>query len=92
MVEVFKTSVGNREDAEMLLDLIHRTFSDYNANFDLEDCDRILRVKTTVKWIKSSLIINLLGSLGFYAEILPDEKPSTVQMMLFEKKFYPVHE
>lgn len=45
MIEVFKTNVQDKHQAEMLLEKIHATFYPCSANFDLEDCDNILRVK-----------------------------------------------
>jgi hypothetical protein len=73
MVEVFKTNVRDQMHANRVLDQIHRTFSAYRANFDLEDCDRILRVKCTNGPIKVALLIYLLRKLGCHAEILPDD-------------------
>jgi len=90
MVEVFKTNVEDPKDAVVLIDRIQKTFADHKANFDLEDCDKVLRVKSNVVLIQPSLIINLLRKMGFEANILPDEKPSVVQIMLFDKKYYPV--
>lgn len=72
MIEVFKTNVTDRHYADILVTQIHRTYPDYNANFDLEDCDRILRVKSTAGSIDPYNVINLLTSLGFRAEVLPD--------------------
>ena len=43
MVEVFKTNVKDCEQAEKLLDAIHGSFINHRANFDLEDCDKILQ-------------------------------------------------
>ena len=37
MVEVFKTNVSNREEADTLVNDIHERFCFYSANFDLED-------------------------------------------------------
>lgn len=78
MIEVFKTNVEDSEHAAMLIGHIHSIFTDYKANFDLEDCDRILRVSTNSGEIESSLIIELLKSFGFWAEILPDEEVSII--------------
>jgi len=75
MVEVFKTDVNQRTHANMLVEQIHKTFSGYKANFDLEDCDRILRVKSFNGVVESSLLIELMRSLGFRAEVLPDIAP-----------------
>ncbi|MGV3585835.1 MAG: hypothetical protein ACO1OF_02435 [Adhaeribacter sp.] len=73
MVEVFKTNVENPGQAHMLLDQIHRHFRNYKANFDLDDCDKILRVKSDSEFIQPAALINLLQDLGFKAEVLPDE-------------------
>jgi hypothetical protein len=73
MIEVFKTNVQDHEHAVMLVDRIHETFDGYKANFDLDDCDNILRVKCTTGSIQSSLLIDLLSDFGFSAEVLPDE-------------------
>jgi hypothetical protein len=72
MVEVFKTNVKERMHANMLIGQIHRAFTGYKANFDLDDCDRILRVKSTMGPVDSFRLIHLLQELGFKAEILPD--------------------
>jgi len=73
MVEVFKTNVDDHDHANMLIDEIHQTFIGHKANFDLEDCDKILRVKCITGLVQSSLIIDFLKHFGFHAEILPDE-------------------
>lgn len=72
MVEVFKTNVCNPEHAKMLLEQIHQTFTEYKANFDLDDSDRILRVSTLQGTIAEAELILLLKDYGFQAEILPD--------------------
>lgn len=72
MVEVFKTNVTERCHANMIIESIHDTYTNYNANFDLEDCDRILRIKCLSGTISPSCLIQLLKNLGFYAEVLPE--------------------
>jgi hypothetical protein len=73
MVEVFKTNVKEQDQANMLLDKIHKTYIHYTANFDLEDCDNILRVVCKKGPIKASELICLLQKFGSSAEILQDE-------------------
>lgn len=75
MVEVFKTNVHDFHQAAMLIGEIQSVFSDYTANFDLEDCDKILRVKSARGTIQSSTLISLLKNFGFDAEVLPDDIP-----------------
>ena len=73
MVEVFKTNVTDKDQANMLVDLIHKAFRECKANFDLEDCDKILRVKCEGGSVQSSLLIKLLKTFEFDAEVLPDD-------------------
>lgn len=90
MVEVFKTNVTKRGDAAIVIARIHKVFIDYKASFDLEDCDKILRVKSAATQMNAYEVIRLLNNMGFQAEILPDEKPSVIEMLLYEKEYYPV--
>ncbi len=75
MVEVFKTNVTESFHAEILLRLIHTSFKDCCASFDLEDCDKILRIECS-NTFKSDHLIGLLKDMGFKIEILSDEIPS----------------
>lgn len=70
-VEVFKTNVADPERAKWLTDQLERNFPNCKANFDLDDCDRILRVMFEGK-IQSDLLIDLLKDVGCMAEVLPD--------------------
>ena len=68
MVEVFKTNVHDEGDSQNLVRHLQRHFPDGRINFDLEDCDRILRVEGgTVSRIK---IMDTLSNLGFLCEPL----------------------
>ncbi len=73
MIEVFKTNVKEQSQANFLLEQIHKTFEGHEANFDLEDCDKILRVRYTEGLIQTCSLIQLLNNFGFCAEILSDE-------------------
>ena len=75
MVEVFKTNVKNWEQANLLITHIQETFTNYKVNFDLEDCDNILRIACTTGYIQASQVIILVKNFGFEAEVLPDEIP-----------------
>ncbi|MBC7888414.1 MAG: hypothetical protein H7Z13_11040 [Ferruginibacter sp.] len=72
MIEVFKTNVFEQDHAEMLIVQLHKTFLEIKANFDLEDCDNILRIKYTTGSIQPAILINFLKDFGFDAEVLPD--------------------
>ena len=73
MVEVFKTNVNDKIQADLLLEKIHFHFNECSANFDLEDCDRILRVESLQEPLHTKHLIDLLQELGFYIEVLPDD-------------------
>ena len=75
-VEVFKTNVDDPDLAKRLVDQIERNFINCRVNFDLDDCDRILRVAFTGN-IQYELLIDLLQRVGCDAELLPD----TVQII-----------
>ncbi len=72
MVEVFKTNVKDKNQADRLVRQIHALFLDYQANFDLEDSDHILRIKCVSGRVESSFLIRLLKDMGCDAEVLPD--------------------
>lgn len=72
MIEVFKTNITCPERAKQLVDQIHQTFAAYTANFDLHDCDKILRVVYGAAEKPSGDFIQWLGVLGCSAEVLPD--------------------
>ena len=72
MVEVFKTNVMESHQAALLISQIQLGHLDYEINFDLEDCDRILRVKCNSGIVNSAGLIALLKDYGFQAEVLLD--------------------
>ena len=72
MVEVFKTNVTDRIHANFLTGQLHKNFIGYKVNFDLEDCDKILRIQYTGEVINTSEVIDLMEKFGFKAEVLPD--------------------
>jgi hypothetical protein len=70
MVEVFKTNVSNREEASNLVNDIHKRFCSYSANFDLEDCDKILRIECANGNVEPKPIIDMLTDAGYQVEVL----------------------
>jgi hypothetical protein len=68
MIEVFKTDVQKVAQSEMIVEKLLEHFPDSDINFDLEDCDRILRVYDLN--ISSKKIIELLNSYGYQCEVL----------------------
>ncbi len=45
LVEIFKTNVQKESDRDYVMATMQNRFPDYKINFDLEDCDKILRVE-----------------------------------------------
>ena len=68
MVEVFKTNVRQKRQAKMLLCRLLEQFPSFRINFDLEDCDKVLRIEATQVCIETT--IKLLNSHGFECEVL----------------------
>ena len=75
IVEVFKTNVKNAVEARMLMGQIRTAFPEYTANFDLEDCDKILRVESSAEVVCVTHLVRLLNEYGFKAEVLSDDIP-----------------
>ena len=73
MVEVFKTNIEDPLRAKWLISKIHETFCNYEANFDLDDCDNILRVECSRGLVESQQLICFLEKFGCTAEVLEDE-------------------
>jgi len=68
VVEVFKTNVEQVEHSEMLIDQIINQIPNSQINFDLEDCDKILRIEA--ESVSNQLIIEILHQNGYRAEVL----------------------
>ena len=73
MVEVFRTNIENSEQEEFILYQLSQFLPDYRINFDLEDCDNILRVESNKGSIEIWQIIFIMKRLGFTAEVLEDK-------------------
>ncbi len=68
MVEVFKTNVYKVEMAEQLVSTLRVHFPFSKINFDLDDCDKILRIED--KDVCAKAIIELMNRRGFECEVL----------------------
>lgn len=69
MIEVFKTNVQEMEQSKMIVVKLLEHFPNSIINFDLEDCDKILRIHA--ESISNQSIIELLNSYGYHCEPLP---------------------
>ncbi|MES2617389.1 MAG: hypothetical protein V4613_05895 [Bacteroidota bacterium] len=67
-VEVFKTNVKTKQEANRIVTLIEKQYPHSKVNFDLSDCDKILRITGNGLDVKS--ITNLVNKLGYFCAVL----------------------
>lgn len=60
IVEIFKTDVGDHSTGNMIVNALTKYFPSYKVNFDLDDCDRILRVESRNGNIEINSIIKIV--------------------------------
>lgn len=72
MVEIFKTDVQYPQQTIPVLQELQKHYPCYKLNFDLEDCDKILRVETEEPIINIQHVAKLVNQLGYRAEPFPD--------------------
>lgn len=68
MIEVFKTNVQNLSTAKTVEQALTTGLGYTKVSFDLEDCDRILRIEATA--ICTASVIRLLKALECECEVL----------------------
>jgi len=68
MVEVFKTDVQSVDQSIKLICKLSQYIPEIEINFDLEDCDRILRIKG--EHVPVPRVIKLMNNSGYYCERL----------------------
>ena len=68
MVEVFKTNVQKKTQSKMLLSILSEAFPSFKINFDLSDCDKVLRVEG--ENMEALRIMILVKEYGFKCEVL----------------------
>ena len=68
MIEVFKTNVHRKRRSRELIEMLLKQFPSRKINFDLEDCDKVLRIEG--QDFCPYRIIELLKLNGHYCEIL----------------------
>lgn len=78
-VEVFKTNVQVARHARILAEEMEKRCPSYEVNFDLDDCDRIMRVVSRGGAVEVSVVVAMMKSLGFTAEVLADDIPEVLE-------------
>ena len=71
MVFVFKTSVASITDIIKLQPFLDSCLQNVVWNFDLDDCDNILRIDSPEDI--TAIVIQLLQGKGYSCEELPDQ-------------------
>lgn len=71
MVEVFKTNIQTTGQAKAVQEILFNTFPDSKINFDLDNCEKILRIEDAT--IHSDIVISLVNKSGFMCDILEDK-------------------
>lgn len=72
IVEVFRTNVQKDAQARQLVKKLLVHFPHCKINFDLQDCDKILRVAGIAGIdICPDKIIRVINTCGYHCEILP---------------------
>jgi hypothetical protein len=73
MVWVFKTTVKNKTQAKRVAPLLNGLLPpSAKWNFDLSDCDKVLRIESFHQTIDESIIIQIFENAGQGIEMLPD--------------------
>ncbi|MBN9384737.1 MAG: hypothetical protein J0H74_28540 [Chitinophagaceae bacterium] len=72
IVQIFKTDVRDRLVARHIVLFLQQTYTHCRINFDLDDCDRILRVESQQGKIEETEIQLLIAKYGHYCEPLQD--------------------
>jgi hypothetical protein len=72
VVEVFKTSVSDVTEASSIVTHLHEQFPLCKITFDLDDCDRILRVEGTAGDVDVNSVLEIVKAHHYDIEIIPD--------------------
>ncbi|WP_432672686.1 hypothetical protein [Flavobacterium sp. SM2513] len=75
MIEIYKTNISRKKEARQVAKQFKKSFPNCRIDFDLEDCDRILRIDTFNEALNNTAVLQLVLECGFYIEVLADEIP-----------------
>jgi len=70
MVEVFKTNVTSKRVAKTILEEIGLHQPEYKCNFDLDDCDKVLRIENSSGNVDANLIFKIVTNNNYNCSIL----------------------
>ncbi len=72
IVKVFKTDVQDQLVARQIVLFLKQTFSYWRINFDLDDCDRILRIESQQGAVEEGEVQLLIARYGHRCEPLQE--------------------
>ncbi len=70
-IAVYKTDVDTKEAAEPIISSIQHQIGGCEVSFDLEDCDKVLRVESMNGPVDKSTLKNIFKKFGYRIEPLP---------------------
>lgn len=72
MVEIFRTNVRGVSKANSIIEELFEQFPSYHFNFDLSDCDRILRVESRNGSIDAAAVIEAATKCSLEISLIPE--------------------
>lgn len=63
IVAIFKTDIVQEKEAQEIVEQLKNKLPTYEINFDLEDCDNILRIYGTSD--KTNFVVHFMSNIGF---------------------------
>ena len=68
MIEVYRTTVTDFDESQLLIKLLQDVMLGAEVTFDLEDCDKVLRIKAD--YIDRNQVISILSRYNYECELL----------------------
>jgi hypothetical protein len=72
IVEIFKTDVTDNQKSSILIGMLQERFPSYIINFDLDDCDNILRIESHFEDIDIPSVIEFISNLNTQITLIED--------------------
>ena len=70
VVEVFKTNIEHIDATQLILQKLKEILPDSKINFDLDDCDRLLRIESRRSSINVLAVVDCIKKMNFEIEVL----------------------
>lgn len=70
-IKVYKSDVDDHGKARLITQVIQKKFKKYEVNFDLEDCDNVLRVESRNGPVDESALEDIFKRYGHHINPLP---------------------